>query len=454
VIKRVAWSAYLAFQLLGQRRAPFLPAGEIRRRQSRRVRRMVRYAYHHVPYYHDTMSRLGIRPETIRHAEDLARLPVLENEDVRRDPESFLSRTADRSRCVGLLSSGSTGSPKTIWHDAAALFQNAAHGERERSMMTRALGGWSGYREMVIVSPVGASQQEIQQFVRDHGWFPKRMAIRRKYVFLTDPPAKNLALINEFQPDLLYSYGSYLEMLVAHIRRSGAAWHRPKAVLYTSDHLSAATRAWLTGECGIPVFTVYGAVEALKIGFGCERHLGIHVNCDLYPVRILDKRGREAEPGEAGNVVLSNLVNRASVLLNFRMGDLASFVAEPCPCGRTLPLLSFPVGRVDEVLALPDGSHVHPITIHDICLGHAGIVQYQARQTAPSAFRISLVAAPQADKEAARRYVLERFQARLGAAATAEVLFVQELERTAAGKTPAVISLTRTFAASAMEEQC
>jgi phenylacetate-CoA ligase len=454
VVKGIAWSAYLAFHLLGQRRVPFLPAGEIRRRQSRRVRRMAQYAYRHVPYYRDAMLRRGIRPETILHVEDLARLPILENDDVRRDPEYFLSRAVDRSRCVGLLSSGSCGTPKTIWHDPASLFQNAAHGERERSMMTRALGGWSGYREIVIVSPVGASQRDIQEFIRDHGWFPKRMRIQRKYLFLTDSPAKNIGLINEFQPDLLCCYGSYLEMLFAHIRRTGAAWHHPKAVLYTSDHLSAATRTWLVSECGIPVFTVYGAVEALKIGFGCDQHRGIHLNCDLYPLRILDKRGLDAEPGQVGEVILSNLVNRASVLLNFRMGDLASYAAEVCPCDRTLPLLSFPVGRVDEVLELPDGSHVHPITVHDICLGHPGIVRYQARQTAPSAFRISLVAAPNADEDAVRRYVLERFQQRLGAVATAEVRFVQQLERTPAGKTPAVISLTRPFPASAMEERC
>jgi hypothetical protein len=109
---------------------------------------------------------------------------------------------------------------------------------------------------------------------------------------------------------------------------------------------------------------------------------------------------------------------------------------------------------VDEVLELPDGSHVHPITMLDICLGHPGVVRHQVRQTALSAFRISLVVAPQADRDAIRRVVLERFQVRLGAVATAEVRFVQELERTPAGKTPAVISLTRPFPSSAMEEQC
>jgi len=415
---------------------------------------MVRYAYRNVPYYRETMTRLGIRPEDVRNVEDLSRLPIIENDGLRRDPEYYASRAVDRSKCLGLLSSGSSGAPKTVWHDPASLFQNAAHGERERAMMTQALGRWTGYRETVIVSPVGASQREIQEYVRDHGCFPKRLRIERQYVLLSDPPDKNLKLINDFGPDLLYSYGSYLEMLFYYIRRTGAAWHRPKAVLYSSDRLSSATISWLTGECGVPVFTVYGAVEALKIGFGCQQGEGLHANIDLYPVRIIDDDGREVRPGAPGTVVLSNLVNRGTVLLNFRTGDVASWIPGPCPCGRTLPQMSLPLGRVDEVVELPDGSHVHPIAMHDVCLGHPGIVRYQVRQVAPAGFRISLVMAPDADREGAKKYVFGRFRERFGPALSAEVRFVEELERTSGGKTPAVISLKHSFAPPAGVESC
>jgi phenylacetate-CoA ligase len=443
VIRKFGWNAYLALQLLGQRSIPFLPWEEIQRRQSRRVRRMVRYAYRHVPYYRETMSRVGIQPGEIQCANDLARLPLVERSELQRDPERFLSRAVDRAACLELRSSGSSGSPKTIWHDPAALFQNAAHGERERCLMLSALGRWNGYRETVIVSPINASQKSVQDFVRETGFFPGRMRVERQYLLLSDSPQENVRRIDEFRPDLLYSYGSYVGMLCAYLRQTGAAWHRPKAILYSSDHLPAAARAWLTGDCGIPVFSVYGAVEALKIGFGCDRQSGVHLNSDLYPVRILDDSGGEALPGQPGEVVLSNLVNRATVLLNYRLGDLASMAPEPCPCGRTLPLMSYPVGRVDEVIELADGSTVHPIAFRELCLRDAGILQYQVRQTAPSAFRISLVPAPDADRQQLEQAVRGRFQARFGTSVTAEVRCVEQLERTRGGKTPAVISLRR-----------
>jgi phenylacetate-CoA ligase len=167
------------------------------------------------------------------------------------------------------------------------------------------------------------------------------------------------------------------------------------------------------------------------------------VNSDLYPVRIIDSRGRDAEPGQPGEVVLSNLVNRATVLLNYRLGDLASSVAEPCPCGRTLPLISAPVGRADQIIELPDGSEVHPIFFHGVCLSVPGIVQYQVRQTEPAALRVSLVTAPNVDRQAVERGIQAGLLERFGASVKAEVRFVDELERTRGGKILAVISLRR-----------
>ena len=74
MLSRLSWSFYLFRQPAGQRKLPFLPLEQIRREQTRRVRRMVDYAYRHVPFYIDAMRRLGLRPEDFKGAGDLARL--------------------------------------------------------------------------------------------------------------------------------------------------------------------------------------------------------------------------------------------------------------------------------------------------------------------------------------------------------------------------------------------
>jgi phenylacetate-CoA ligase len=443
VLRRLFWSVYLLRQIAGQKNLPFRPLEDIRREQSRRVRRIIAHAYRHVPFYTDAMRRLGLRPEDFRSAEDLARLPIVEKSDLQRDPEYFRSRAFNDSDCVRLHTSGSSGAPVTLYHDAAALFQNAAHGERERKMMVPVLGRWSGHRETVIVAPVNSSQRLIQQFCQTRAYFPRGMRIRRQYLLLSDSAEHNLAAINQFEPDLLYAYGSSIEMLAAHVRRTGARWHKPKAVLYTSDQLSKETRRWLEGDNGVPVFTVYGAVEALKIAFECGERGGLHVNADLYPVRILTPGGREAAPGETGEVIVSNLVNRATVLLNYRLGDLAAPLETACACGRTLPRISYPVGRVDEIIETASGEFIHPIRFREVMNGIEGIARYQVRQRKDYSVALDVVPAPGAGGEDLRRRVQRGIEEEFAETLHVEVALVSEIRRNANGKTPVVIAYRR-----------
>jgi phenylacetate-coenzyme A ligase PaaK-like adenylate-forming protein len=130
LLTRMYWSAYLAYHLRGQPQYPFKPLADIRRDQARRVRRMVAYAYRHVPYYRETMDRLSLRPADFQVADDLAKLPVLERCQVQKDPEYFVSRAQPLEHYLRLRSGGSTGAPCTIYQDPGALFQNRARGER------------------------------------------------------------------------------------------------------------------------------------------------------------------------------------------------------------------------------------------------------------------------------------------------------------------------------------
>ena len=138
-----------------------------------------------------------------------------------------------------------------------------------------------------------------------------------------EPPEKNIPMINKFRPHIIRGLGSYIAMLFGYLARADAAFQTPGVITYSSDTLPDSIRGVVEREFGIPVFSTYEAIEALKFGFECERHSGLHANIDLYPVRIVNENGMDAPRGELGEVVISNLVNKATVLLNYRLGDLA-----------------------------------------------------------------------------------------------------------------------------------
>ena len=80
--------------------------------QSRKLRKMVRHAYDHVPFYRRVFDRVGLAPCDIRGAEDLHRLPIIRREDVQSaPPEELQAAGFDAQTCVVRRTGGSTGKP-------------------------------------------------------------------------------------------------------------------------------------------------------------------------------------------------------------------------------------------------------------------------------------------------------------------------------------------------------
>jgi phenylacetate-CoA ligase len=201
----------------------------------------------------------------------------------------------------------------------------------------------------------------------------------------------------------------------------------------------------------LPVFTTYQAVEAFKIGFECEQHRAVHLNHDLYPVRIVDAAGRTLPAGESGEVIVSNLVNGGTVLLNYRLGDIATMLPEPCACGRSLPLLSFPQGRSDDLIELASGRVVHPQVIRNQFSDEPLIWEYQVVHETDLRFRISLVTAPSCERAATGDRMTAKLARLLGDGAVIEIAFVDTIDRTAGGKFRPVISRRARAATAAAE---
>ena len=434
-------TAYLAYHLRGQAHYPFLPLATIRRDQSRRVRATVAYAYRHVPYYRETLDRLGLTPDDFRTVEDLVRLPVLETSEYQRDPERFLSTAQPREAYLAMSTSGSTGRPRTIYHDWREVAQNAAHAERERCMVTALLGHPRTYRESVfIMAPNSGHSYLVQQMLRRHVWLPRRVGAQRQQLLSLDPAEKNVALLNEFKPDVFAS-GTYLVLLFGYLYRTGRPCHMPKVITYGSEGVPEAVRRLIMDEFHVPVLSTYQATEAFKLGFECDQHRGYHLNLDLYPLRLVDPEGRTVPIGTTGEVVMSNLVNRATVLLNYRLNDLATLLPDPCPCGRTLPLLSFLQGRGKDFLNFGSGRVVHPTVLEGLFSSVPGIWQYQVRQQQRLRLAVAVVAAPAVDLEGARRRLVEGFKTACGEDVTVDLSFVEAIPCTPGGKILPVVAL-------------
>ena len=439
MIGRAYRTLFLARKILGQKNYPFKPRPVILRDQARNVRAMISHAFRHVPYYLEASKRLGLSPDEFQAAGDLARLPLVERREIQADPERFIAEGVDLKECLPLSTSGSSGSPLTVFLDRRTALLAAAHAERYRAVLFKAVGGRGRYRETLIV-PLESSHQKHTRFWLDSTFFMRRFVPRKQVLSLFEPPEDLIPLVAGFAPDILHSYGSYIEALFARLETWDKPFPHPKAVGFSADGLSEASRRLIQERFGIPCFSAYSAVEATRIGFECEAHAGLHVNEDIYPVRIVDGQGRDLPAGEPGEVVVSNLVNRTMVILNYRLGDRASFIPDTCRCGRSLPLLSFPEGREGEWVPLPGGRKVHGLFLHVLLRADRTVYQYRIVQTALDRFGLSLVVAQTANQAAVADRIKAGFEKALGHGIGIEIRFVPSIPAEPSGKAKPLVA--------------
>ncbi len=441
LLSRAYWTAYLAWHVLGQARYPFRSAERIAADRDRRVCAMVAYAYRWVPHYTEALDRLGLTPADFRTFDDLQRLPLISSADLQAHPERFRSRQFGPDELRELRSSGSTGRPHVVGHTLSAIYQSVAHGERETSIHRRLIGKGRRLRALGLSSPHGAGS--LRPLTRANAFWPAWANMWRRSqearAQVDDAPEAILAAIDRRRPDIVYGYGSVLGRVAMHAHRHGLDFYRPRIIRFAADPLSPRARELFTAVYGIEVFSAYQSIEAFKIGFECEAHSGYHVNADLYPVRISDEDGRACPPGVVGDVVVSNLLNRGTVLLNYAIGDRAAWADAPCPCGRHLPLMSQLEGRdMDGVYRL-DGSWATLAIIGPPLTRDPRIWQFQVVQHALDHLTVAVVLAPGASAADVERDLRTALQAVLGSAVRVDVRPVEELRRTGAGKLRHVI---------------
>ncbi len=440
---RLAWSAYVARRAPFEARFPFRPPVAIERAQRRRLQATITHAYEHVPYYRETMRRSALRPSDIATAADLAQLPLVDRGRLQADPEYFISQAEPLNSYVELRSGGSTGDPVSMFHHPFSLFEQAVYSERRRAVISH-LVGRRRYREARVSEVPGshAGAGHVAQAFRRLSLVPPVLRVKREQFAVVTPLEELVPRFNKLRPDVISSFGSFHEMLFTHLLRSGERMHLPRVAVYAGDAMSESARRMVGRDFGVEPLSTYTASEAFQIGFECERHRGHHLNVDLFPVRIVAEDGREAARGESGEVAVSNLQARGTVLLNYRLNDVAARLPGRCPCGRTLPLLSLVEGRGDEWLEDADGRRIHSQAVRIFLHDELDVLRFQVVQEVRNRFRIALVTAPGADPDAIAGRLSRRFKSTFGAETELSVAFVDSLPRTAAGKARPVLSIS------------
>ncbi len=438
--KKIYGNSVVFANLRRQRRIPYLPQEKLYALRDARLREMVKYAAATVPFYAQLFKKQKIDVRDIKTVDALERLPFIDRETVRKSPHLFTSTSKNGKSAISFVTSGSTGTPLTIMHDPYSLLANIAFGERERAIKRKALDGVQKYREMYISYP-NSTIAKVWEFYKQWTFLPVRPG--RLTMSVSDAIENIMAAIDRFRPHIIVGYGSYLETFYRFLRLQGLHIHRPRMLVYVADSMTSAGKKMIEQEFGVPVFSAYNAVEAFKIGYFCENRTGFHLHEDLCHVTIVDASGEKVPNGQKGEVVISNLVNHGTVLLNYRLGDIASLSDKKCSCGRTFRILSELEGRVEDVIFLSGNKFIHPRAVWEVFKGRNEVLQYQLIQVDRKRFKLKLVTLHKQAYQGIITSILEDLYQLIGERVTIEPAYCPISERQKTAKFRPVVSMCK-----------
>jgi phenylacetate-CoA ligase len=386
---------HLAAYLASRRRSRDPEA--VRDWQGRRLRRLVNDAYNHVPLYRRKYDEAGVRPEDIRSLADLDRLPILTKPELARaEPRDILNTSLAPGRFIPVKTSGSTGVPLTIFKDRVLLarlsFIKVAFplglGLRWRKPRLPRLLGVFALGTDALERALAESEPGILRFL-PRTW---------EFIDARKGATGLLTALDRRRPDIVIGYPSVLAMMIERAALDGRRpSHQPAAWVLTAEALPPDLRKAAAATFDGEIFDFYSSTEASDIALECRAHRGLHIQSHDTILEIVEG-GRPVPPGVTGNVVVTDLWNRATPIIRYAgLGDRAALTAASCSCGNPAPRLVPSTGRRPEALRLANGRTVPPFVLTFALDAVSDIAAYQITQTARDRIKCLIVPGPRVE---------------------------------------------------------
>lgn len=418
--------------LTGCIRNSYLSRDQLDALQNTRVPQIITHAKETVPYYRQLLSRGDFLAPISRDRININEIPITRKTDLQDlDKNMIISSSYDLKDLNKVRTGGSTGTPFEVHLDDRLLGRRTA--SRHRSYIAN---GYSFFDRVANLQfqPTETNRALTRLGILCKHTIPYAMSIEEQ-----------IDLLHSLRPTVLEGYASRLAQVAKELEKRRSTDLRPHLIVSNSEKLDSISREQIRRGFRVNPVNFYDTWEFGIVAWECPKHEGLHVNEDLLKVEILKDNGMPAEPGEQGEVVITDMFNRAMPLIRYGTGDFAVRREAPCSCGRTFFLLDGILGRVSERCFFSDGTYAMATTPLNAIISHdpncSDIIDYQGIQDRRGEIDLMLVTGGVFSKNNEahlKKRILQNFPLD-----KLTIRYVNKIDRTSMGKLKSFVSNIR-----------
>lgn len=380
----------LVTTILSTKRSGKLQKGECHSLQMKRLQKLVDFSREKSKYYEKLYTHIDKNGYSIKDLPPTNKLELMDNfddwltdktitlEEVRRFMENKdnIGRKLHGKYLV-YTTSGSTGNPSIVLADNTVFNVSAS------ISVLRAFARKSDLREFIKRGKKTAGLYAVDGFYLASGsmkYNQRRMPWRKNQMAIDvlGPMNEIVRALNEFQPAMLGSYPSTLELLLSE-QKEERLHISPVLIMPGGEYLREDLRNDLAKVFNCYVQTNYSCTEAGIIACECEAgHL--HINEDWCIVEAVDENNQPVSNGIQGKkVLITNLANYTQPFIRYELDDRVIIHDDLCDCGKAFRWLEIE-GRNDEILVLGNNVRVTPMALFALLKPIHEIKRYQIVQ--------------------------------------------------------------------------
>lgn len=339
--------------------------------QNFHLRRLLIHSFQYVPFYNQKFKEVGITLKDLDsfNVDNLNQLPLLEKEELRQYGKSTLMATNYDRKGDFLNSSGSTGSPVSIYYSHS--FHQKWFAACEARMRY-----WAGIDYTLARGMIGGRQILGKQSTGSKLFYRYNAAEKQTYFSAYHISRKNAPYYlegivkNKVQYMTGYAVSNYL--LAKHFKDLDLEVPKMRAVLTSSEKLTLEMRTTIEEVYQCKVFDAYSGVEACGlISESPEGELLFSPDTGIMEIK-------NTANGKTGELILTGLLNYDQPLIRYRIGDCVTISNKQSKCNRSMQVVKEIDGRVEDLIIGPNGSEM--VRFHSLVYGIENIIVSQIVQ--------------------------------------------------------------------------